>query len=119
MVLSQAIRSPGDPAINPGQGDEAINKPSTSCASIKTATTLTRSKTWNLIVAENDGHHATIVIPCSYGKRQCDTDFDVVETPGPVTLGLPTPRDVNLVTLNYTVTKGVAINSTETDSREV
>ena len=26
-------------------------------------------------------HHGTIVIPCSYGKRQCDTEFYVVETP--------------------------------------
>ena len=29
-------------------------------------------------------HHGTIVIQCSYGKRQCDTEFYVVETPGPV-----------------------------------
>ena len=40
-------------------------------------------------------HHGTIVIPCSYGKRQCDTECYVVETPGPVILGLPTSRDLN------------------------
>ena len=58
-------------------------------------------------------HHGTIVIPCSYGKRQCDTAFYVVETPGPVILGLPTSRDLNLVTLNCAVAKGVTINSTD------
>ena len=58
-------------------------------------------------------HHGTIVIPCSYGKRQCDTELYVVETPGPVILGLPTSRDLNLVTLNCAVTKGVTINSTD------
>ena len=58
-------------------------------------------------------HHGTIVIPCSYGERQCDTEFYVVETPGPVILGLPTSRDLNLVTLNCAVTKGVTINSTD------
>ena len=26
-------------------------------------------------------HHSTIEIPCSYGMRQCDTEFYVVETP--------------------------------------
>ena len=44
--------------------------------------------------------HGTIVVPCSYGKRQCDTEFYIVETPGPVILGLPTSRDLNFVTLN-------------------
>ena len=58
-------------------------------------------------------HHGTIVIPCSYGKRQCDTELYVAETPGPVILGLPTSRDLNLVTLNCAVTKGVTINSTD------
>ena len=52
MIVSQALRSPGDPAHNPGQGDEAINKPSTSCASMKTATTMTRSNTWNLTLSK-------------------------------------------------------------------
>ena len=33
---------------NTGQGDEAINMPSTSCASMKTATMMTHSNTWNL-----------------------------------------------------------------------
>ena len=58
-------------------------------------------------------HHGTIVIPCSYGKRQCDTEFYVIETPGPVVLGLPTSRDLNLIALNCAVTKGVTINSTD------
>ena len=58
-------------------------------------------------------HHGSIVIPCSYGKRQCDTEYYVVETPGPVILGLPTSRDLNLVTLYCAVTKGVTINSTD------
>ena len=58
-------------------------------------------------------HNGTIVIPCSYGKRQCDTEFYVVETPGPVVLGLPTSRDLNLIALNCAVTKGVTINSTD------
>ena len=52
MVPSQALRSQGDPAHNPGQGDEVINKPSTSCASMKTATMMTRSNTWNLTVSQ-------------------------------------------------------------------
>ena len=26
-------------------------------------------------------HHGTIVIPCSFGKRQCDTECYAVETP--------------------------------------
>ena len=161
MLPSQALRSPGDPAHNPGQGDEAINKPSTSCAPMKTAPMMTRSNTWNFnSVTDNDGRdeifatldialrngaregdatlkvkvdtgdqgnilpvrtfkrmypelldesgvpskrhlghrpttltayngaamtqHGTIVIPCSYGKRQCDIEFYVVGTPGPV-----------------------------------
>ena len=49
---SQALGSQGDPAHNPGQGDEAINKPSTSCASMKTATMMTHSNTWNLTVSQ-------------------------------------------------------------------
>ena len=53
-------------------------------------------------------HHGTIVIPCSYGSK-----FFVVETPGPVILGLPTSRVLNLVTLNCAVTEGVTINSTD------
>ncbi len=57
-------------------------------------------------------HHGTSVIPCSYGKRQCDTELYVVETPGPVILGLPTSRDLS-VTLNCAVSKGVTINSTD------
>ena len=57
--------------------------------------------------------HGTIVILCSYGKRQCDTEFYVVETPGPVILGLPTSRDLDLVTLNCVANKGVTINSTD------
>ena len=57
-------------------------------------------------------HHGTIVIPCSYGKRQCDTELYVVETPGPVILGLPTSRDIS-VTLKCAVSKGVTINSTD------
>ena len=52
MVPSQALRSPGDHAHNPGQGDEAINKPSTSCVSTKTAAMMTRSNTWNLTVSQ-------------------------------------------------------------------
>ena len=52
MVICQALRSSGDPAHNPGQGDEAINKPSTSCASMKTATVMTRSNTWNVTVSQ-------------------------------------------------------------------
>ena len=58
-------------------------------------------------------HHDTIVIPCSYGKRQSDTEFNVVETPGPVILGLPTSRDQHRVTFNCAVTKGVTIKSTD------
>ena len=57
--------------------------------------------------------HGTIVIPCSYGKRQCETESCVVETPGPVILGLSTSRHLNLVTLNCAVTKGVTINPTD------
>ena len=56
-------------------------------------------------------HHGAIVIPYSHGKRQCDREVYVVETPGPVIL--PTSRDLNLVTLNCAVTKGVTINSTD------
>ncbi len=52
MVISQALRSPGEPAHNLGQGDEAINKPSTTCASMKTAPMMTRSNTWNLTVLQ-------------------------------------------------------------------
>ena len=58
-------------------------------------------------------HHGTIVIPCSYGKRQCGTEFYVVETPGSVILGLSIARDLNLVKLNCVVTKGATINSTD------
>ena len=52
MLPSQALRSPGDPVHNPGQGDEEINKPSTSCASMKTAPMMTRSNTSNLTVSQ-------------------------------------------------------------------
>ena len=52
MLPSQALRSPGDPAHNPGQVDEEINKLSTSCTSMKTAPMMTRSNTWNLTVSQ-------------------------------------------------------------------
>ena len=58
-------------------------------------------------------HHSTIVIPCAYGKRQRDTEFYIVETPGPVILGLPTSRDLNIDSLNCAVAKSVTINSTD------
>ena len=58
-------------------------------------------------------YHGTIVIPYSYGKRQCVTEFYVAETPGPVILGLPTSRDLNRVSFNCAVTKGVNINFTD------
>ena len=45
-------------------------------------------------------------------RARMPRSFYVVETPGPVILGLPTSRDLLLVTLNCAV-KGVTINSTD------
>ena len=174
MVPSQALRNPGDPAHNSGQGEEAINKESTGCASTNTATMMARYNTRNLTVSqkmtretrcfatlaislrngaqerdatlnvkvdagaqenilpvqtfkrmylklldESGGpskrhllhrptimtayngaamtHHGTIVIPCSYGNQQCDTEFYVVDTQGPVILALPTSGITRLI----------------------
>ena len=53
MVLSQTLRSPGDPSCSQSRSGRRGNKQtSTSCASRKTATMMTRSNTWNLAVLQ-------------------------------------------------------------------
>ena len=80
MLPSQALRSPGDPAHNPRQGDEAINKPSTSCASMKTTLMMTRSNIWNVIVSQTmtgETRFLRLWISLRNGARERDATLKV------------------------------------------
>ncbi len=48
-------------------------------------------------------HHGTCTLQISHGKKKTAARFYVTDTAGPVLLGLPTCRDLEIVSLNFTV----------------
>jgi len=50
------------------------------------------------------GHHGTCVLELDYGGSCKSCPFNIVDADGPTILGLPTCTDLNLVTMNFSIT---------------
>ena len=50
------------------------------------------------------GHYGTYVLKLDYGGSCKPSPFHIVDADGPTILGLPTSKDLNLVTMNFSIT---------------
>ena len=62
------------------------------------------------------GHHGTCVLNLDYGKS---CPFHVVDADGPTILGLPTCKDLNLVTMNCSITNHEGVSKPSTPTRPI
>ena len=93
--------------------------PNASCNPGGIPTSLTPSST--IITAfggHTVGHYGTYVLKLDYGGSCKPCPFHIVDADGPTILGLPTSKDLNLVTMNFSITnhKGVFQNKHHTST---
>ena len=56
-------------------------------------------------------HYGTCLLTLTLNNSSAKHSFQVVDTTGPTILGLPTCRDMKLITLNYTITTPSSVAS--------
>ena len=65
------------------------------------------------------GHHGTCVLNLDYGGSRKSCPFHVVDADGPTILGLPTCTDLNLVTMNFSITNHEGVSKPSTPPRPI
>ena len=94
--------------------------PNASCNPGGIPTSLTPSST--IITAfggHTVGHHGTCVLKLDYGGSCKPCPFHVVDAGGPTILGLPTCTDLNLVTMNFSITNHEGASRPSTTPRPI
>ena len=94
--------------------------PSSSCNSGGIPTSLAPSST--IITAFGGhavGHYGTCVLKLAHGGSCKPYPFHVVDTDGPTILGLPTCTDLNLVTMNFSITNHEEVSKPNAQPRPV
>ena len=94
--------------------------PNVSCYPGGIPTSFTPSST---IITAFGGHavglHGTCVLNLDYGGSCKSCPFHVVDADGPTLLGLPTSTDLNLVTMNFSITNHKGVSNPSTPPRPI